>query len=46
MIKDLKDFPQPLVSTINITDQLENNDIKLNIVLPGDLITADKGFMQ
>jgi len=44
MIKDLKDFPKPLISSINVMEQL--GDTKLNIVLPGDLITADKGFMQ
>jgi len=44
MIKDLKDFPKPLVDSIDVAQQL--GDIKLNIVLPGDLITTDRGFMH
>ncbi len=44
MIKDLKDFPKPLVDSIDVAQQL--GDVKLNVVLPGDLITTDRGFMQ
>ena len=45
MIKDIKDLPEKLIDIIDL-DQYGEGKYKINILLPGDLITTEKGFMQ
>ena len=46
MIKNQKDFPPSLIEKIEIRDHLPADYVPMNIVLPGDVITTESGFMQ
>ena len=48
MIKNLEEFPPNIIESIKMEDGIEEQNLGtgINLVLPGDLITEEKGYMQ
>lgn len=46
MIKNLEKYPKKLLESLDLLSYLPDDISKLKIVLPGDIITTEIGFMQ
>lgn len=46
MIKNLEKYPKKLFESLDVLSYLPENISSLKIVLPGDFITNEPGFMQ
>ena len=46
MIKNLDQYPSKLFETLDLLSYLTSDASSLKIVLPGDVITTEQGFMQ
>ena len=46
MIKNLNEYPSKLFESLEVLSYLTNDVSSLKIVLPGDIITTEQGFMQ
>lgn len=46
MFKNLQKYPSKIIDTFDLSKYLPTDFVSFNMVMPGDVITTEQGFMQ